>query len=81
MVLPEEVGPPLEEQAVIPAVPFTIQEIAPVGATALVAPVTVAVIVSDPPRRVVVGLATRLTVGVALATTVVVEEVVAATGL
>ena len=63
-----------------PAVPDTSKTKLPVGATAPMLPVTVAVKINDPPRTGAPETL-RFTEGVARATVVVVEEAVAETEL
>ena len=65
---------------VIPFVNVTDQVKFPVGALAFVAPVTVAVMRTEPPRTGEAGLAVKTTVGVAGATTVLEVEEVSTTG-
>ena len=68
------------EQETTLAVPEIDQLMVPLGATALVVPVTVAVKIVEPPREGVV-VETRVAVAVAFATVVVEDEAVAETEL
>jgi hypothetical protein len=77
-VIPEGTGPDVLAQAIAPAVPPIVQVTVPFGATAFTEPVTVAVKVTIPPRVNVPDGVTTM-VGVAAATTVVVEDGVAGT--
>ena len=69
-----EAHPPTPADPVIVHVKF------PVGARALVAPYTLAVIVSDPPSEGLVGVAASPIVGVAVETTGDVADTVEVTG-
>lgn len=79
-MIPETTGPVAPGQEVAPAVPVIPHETAPLGGSALLAPITTALKLIEPPR---VGLpeALRKTSGVARATVVELEDEVAATGL
>jgi hypothetical protein len=66
------------EHEVTPAVPVIDQVIAPLGAEALLDPVTIAVKSKEPPK-VADPVAPKRIVGVATATTVELDEVTAAT--
>ena len=77
-MLPRVFGPEVALQVLIPAVPEIDQFIAPVGATALVAPVRVAVQSNDPPN-VVDPDAERVIDGRGAVTTVEFEDVTVAT--
>jgi hypothetical protein len=74
-VLATELGPAVVVQAVIPVTPVITQVPPPVGAFALLGPVTVAVKVIEEPRIPEVEFAETSTVGVVLATVVVPPEV------
>ena len=74
-------APVFERQAPAPAVPPIVQLRFPDGGAALVAPVTVAVIVSPFPRIGELGVLERTTVGVAAAITIVDDDEVDATKL
>ena len=78
--LPSVFGPVVEAQAEIPAVPDIDQFIAPVGATALLDPVSVTVQSNDPPR-VVDPVSCSDIEGRGAVTTVEFEEVVGATAV
>jgi len=80
LTTPETIGPVVAEQETTLAVPEILQAIVPLGATALVVPVTVAVKIVEPPREGVV-VETRVDVAVAFATAVVEDEAVAETEL
>lgn len=78
--MPAVIGPVFEEHALIFPVPEIVQLSEPVGATELLAPVVVAVKVRFPPRVAAPdGVITN--VGVAMETTVEVEEAVPETEL
>ena len=70
-----ETGPVVDVQVVIPTTPVIPQTPVPVGATALVAPVTIVVKTIVEPRMPVPAFADVATVGVALATVVVSPDV------
>lgn len=76
---PEELAPTVEIQEFISAVPEILQFIAPPGAAALLAPVTVAVTVSVPPKVGDPEAETEM-VDVARLTTVEPDDATAATG-
>jgi len=80
LTTPETIGPVVVEQETTLAVPEIDQLMVPLGATALVVPVTVAVKIVEPPREGVV-VETRVAVAVAFATVVVEDEAVAETEL
>jgi hypothetical protein len=71
-------GPVVEEHNVTPALPLIAQLTVPAGAVALLEPVTLAVKSKEPPR-VVDPVSAREMAGVATATTVEFEVVIAAT--
>ena len=79
-MIPETTGPVAPGQEVAPALPETPHETSPLGGSALLAPITTAVKLIEPPS---VGLpeALRKTRGVARATVVELEDEVAATAL
>jgi len=77
-LLPDGTGPVVEAQEVTPAVPEILQVKIPVGAVALVEPMTNVVKVSEPPS-VALPVAPKNIVGFDLATTVELEEVVVVT--
>ena len=80
MIFPAEVGPVFDEQALIFPDPEIVQLRLPVGAAALFAPVNVAVKVSEPPSVAAPdGVMTK--VGVAVVTTVDVEDTTPETAL
>ena len=80
MIFPAVVGPVFEAHALTLPVPEIVQLSVPVGAVALVAPVSVAVNVIEPPRTAEPdGEITR--VGVATETTVDVDETTPDTAL
>ena len=68
-------GPVVEVQVVIPGTPVIAHVPLPVGALALLGPVTVAVKTTVDPKFPVAALATTATVGVVLPTVVVPPEV------
>jgi len=74
-VFATEVGPAVDVQTVTPAMPVMAHVPVPVGAFALLGPVTVAVKVIAPPSTPEVEFAETATVGVVLATVVVPPEV------
>ena len=80
VVLPTVCAPVFALQLPVPAVPVIVQIKLPVGATPPVAPVIVAVMISLPPKTALAGFAVTVTVGVADATNVEVEEIVPVTG-
>ena len=79
--MPAVFAPVVEAQTLVPPVPVIVQVKLPVGAAAWRDPVTVAVINSFPPKVGAEGVATKVTVGVASPTTVVVLDEVSVTGL
>ena len=81
VVLLKEFALVVEPQTVVPPDPVTLHVRFPVGDAARGEPVTVAVIVSLPPRVGATGVARRDTEGATLATTVVLEDVVEVIGL
>jgi len=74
-VFATELGPALVVHAVIPATPVIAHVPVPVGAFALLGPVTVDVKVIEAPSTPEIELAETATVGVVLATVVVPPEV------
>ena len=79
--MPAVLAPVVDAQTLVPPVPVIVQVKLPVGAAAWRDPVTVAVINSFPPKVGAEGVATKVTVGVASPTTVVVLDEVSVTGL
>ena len=79
-MLPTVCAPVFPAQLPAPALPVIVQIKLPVGATPPVAPVTVAVMTSLPPKTALAGFAVTVTVGVAGATIVEVDETVPVTG-
>ena len=79
-MFPEIKAPVLAPQELVPAEPVTDHVRFPVGATPPVEPVTVAVMVSLPPKIGDVGALVKTTAGVAAFTSVVDDEGVKVTG-
>ena len=77
----EEFALVVKPQTLAPAVPVTLHIIFPVGAAEPIGPVTVALIVSLPPKVGAIGAPARVTEGVAWATVVEVKELVNSTTL
>ena len=79
---PTEIGPLVAVQLGVPTLPVNAKDITPAGAIAFAAPVTVAVNMTEPLSKVkVLGEALSTIVGVATEIAVVVDEMMAPTGL